>query len=300
MRTWPVLAVAAVAAALGGCGGGSEEAAELAFVSSRDGVYTIYVMGANGGGERRLTGDEAPTPDTLAGLFYEIEPAWSPDGSQVAFASRRGGNFDIYVTGADGTGTRRLTSARADETHPTWSPDGTRIAFQRGNPSDIYVMNVDGSNPHRLVQLDANEVDPTWSPDGEWIAYQLRRPGTELGEIHVVAADGSRGRRLTSLQRSAAPAWSADGERIAFASRGRGRNFDIYTVGLDGKGLRRVTTAPEDEFEPAFSPDGGSIAFDRAGAIVVTGADGEEQELTDADNNDGSPVWRPAVDEQDD
>jgi TolB protein len=145
-----------------------------------------------------------------------------------------------------------------------------------------------------VAKLDASEVDPSWSPDGAWIAYQLRRPGTPLGEIHLIRPDGTGGRRLTSLQRSAQPAWSADSRRVALASRGRGNNFDIYTVGVDGTGLRRITTSPEDEFEPSFSPDGTSIAFDRGGAIVVADAGGDDRTLTDSSNNDGSPVWRPA------
>jgi dipeptidyl aminopeptidase/acylaminoacyl peptidase len=284
----PLAALAA--AALGGCGG--SDATDLAFVSSRDGVYSIYVMGADGGGERRLTEDEATTPETPTGLFFEIEPAWSPDGARVAFASKRRGNFDVYVTGADGKGTRRLTGARADETHPTWSPDGEEIAFQRGNPADLYVKGPGAAR--RLTDGPNSEVDPAWSPDGRWIAYQLRRPGTPLAEIWLVRRDGTGNHRLTALERSAQPAWSPDSGRVAFATTAGSRSdFDIYTVGVDGQGLRRITSSPEDEFEPAFSPDGASIAFERGGAIVVSDTGSGVHTLTDGANNDGSAAWRP-------
>ena len=288
--------LALAALLLGGCGGGGDEPAEIAFVSSRDGVYSIYVMSADGKGERRLTEGEAPTGESPSGLFYEVEPAWSPDGTRVAFASRRRGNFDIYVMRADGAGTIRLTSAAADESSPSWSPDGKRIVYQRGNPSELWVMEADGSVARKLARLDASEHDPAWSPDGDWIAYQLRRLGTPLAEIHLVRPDGTGGRRLTTVRgQSASPAWSPDGGQVAFAAKPTGgRDYDIHTVRIDGARLRRITDSPVDEFEPAFSPDGSEIAFDRGGAIAVVRPGDEVRELTDPDDNDGSPAWRRA------
>ena len=74
-------------------------------------------MNADGGGERRLT-ERRETPSTPAGLFFQIEPAWSPDGTKIAFASRRRGTFDIYVMNADGTGTR-AADLDEGERHPS-------------------------------------------------------------------------------------------------------------------------------------------------------------------------------------
>jgi Tol biopolymer transport system component len=296
MRTWSTAVLAALCAvALGGCGG--SDPADIAFVSSRDGVYAIYVMADDGGGARRLTKDEATGPETPAGLFFEVEPAWSPDGERVAFASRRGGDFDLYVTGADGKDTRQLTDAKGEETHPSWSPDGERIVFQRGSPAHLWILDVAGGASRQLTRSPDAEVDPSWSPDGRWIAYQLRRPGTPLSEIWLVRPDGTGRHRLTDIERSQQPAWSPDAKRIAFATTaGSRKDFDIYTVNANGLGLRRVTSSLLDEFEPAFSPDGASIAFDRGGGIVVTKAGGGVRELTGRENNDGSPDWRPTAD----
>jgi TolB protein len=278
---------------LAACGGPDEANADLVFVSTRDGDYAIYAVSATGGGEHRLTdahGDAA----TPSGLFFQIEPAWSPDGSTIAFASKRSGNFDLYAMSADGSGTRRLTSTKEDDTQPTWSPDGDRIAFARGAPSRIFVMNADGSNAHRVTDEQAEEGEPAWSPDGHSIAYVRREPGSSIREVWLVGPDGSQRRRLTKLNGVAqAPAWSPDGRQIAFSANTTSNRFDIYTIGADGKGARLMTSR-DDSIEPAWSPDGKTIVFAEGGALVVIDvANGDESRLTDPDDNDSSPAWAP-------
>jgi Tol biopolymer transport system component len=280
---------------LAACGGSNGAVADLAFVSTRDGDYAIYAVSATGGGEHRLT-DAHGDASTPSGLFFQIEPAWSPDGSTIVFASKRSGNFDLYAMSADGSGTRRLTSTKEDDTQPTWSPDGDRIAFARGAPSRIFVMNADGSSARRVTDEEAEESDPAWSPDGRSIAYVRREPGSSIREVWLVGPDGSQRRRLTKLNGVAqAPAWSPNGRQIAFSANTTSNRFDIYTIGLDGKDARLMTSG-DDSFEPAWSPDGKTIAFSAGGAIVLLDvANGEEKTLTDSDNNDSSPAWAPAT-----
>ena len=290
------LLVAGAVLLVAACGGSEAATPDIAFVTSREGAYSIYVMSADGDGESRLTEESGDDDSSAAELFFQVDPSWSPDGGELAFASKRSGNFDIFVVAADGSGTRRLTSSREDDSDPSWSPDGRRIAFQRGDTPDIYVMNADGSAARRVSDDPAAESDPAWSPDGRWIAYQRRQPGTPVGELWLVRPDGTRRHQLTRLNAASyEPAWSPDGKRIAFASRVEGQNFDLYTTGLDGKRVERLTDTDEDEFEPAWSPDGSEIAFNRDGAIVVIEDDGGERQLTDGESNDGSPVWRPVT-----
>lgn len=285
--------VAAVMVLGAGCGEDVKARPDLAFVSTRDGDYAIYEMNADGAGQRRLT-DHDPDAASPVRLYYQVEPAWSPDGTQIAFASRRQGSFDIYVMRADGTGTRRLTSGKVPDNYPTWSPDGSKIAFSR-NDADIYVMNADGSDARRITDVSASESEPAWSPDGQWIAYVRRAPATEARELWVMRPDGSERRRLTSLRRqSINPAWSPDAEQIAFSSdAGRDRYYDIFVLGLGEKGVRRITRTGSDAFEPAWAPDGSTIAFSRDGSIVAVDLDGNVETLTDASGNDSSPAWNP-------
>jgi Tol biopolymer transport system component len=74
-------------------------------------------------------------------------PAWSPDGSKIAFESQRDGNYEIYTMNADGSGLTRLTYTSWSERFLVWSPDGTKIAFesrQTGNV-EVFVMNANGT-----------------------------------------------------------------------------------------------------------------------------------------------------------
>ncbi|MBA3375735.1 MAG: PD40 domain-containing protein, partial [Actinobacteria bacterium] len=286
---------AGAAVAIAGCGGGDEQARpDLVFVSTRDDDYSIYEMNADGGGQKRLT-DAEMDASTPGGLFFQVEPAWSPDGTKIVFSSRRSGSFDIFVMNADGTGTTSLTSTKEDDSHPTWSPDGDRVTFARDGPGDIYVMSSDGSGAHRISDPRIQESEPAWSPDGDWIAYIRRTPGTPVREVWLTRPDGTERHALTSGGAKAyTPAWSPDSARIVFTSDQDGKVFELYTVGVDGRGLRSVTPTAGDLFEPSWSPDGSKIAFSEGGSIfTVELGGGNAVQLTDNENNDSSPAWKP-------
>jgi Tol biopolymer transport system component len=280
-----------VAAACGGASG--EPRPDLLLVSTRDGDYAIYELDADGGNQRRLTDADSGSSDGET-LFLQIDPAWAPDGTRIAFASKRGASFDLYTMRSDGTGSRRTTSTKENDAHPTWSPDGSSLAFARSGPPRIYVVSPDGTGARRLTDDTAEEAEPSWSPDGTWIAYTRRTPGTTARELWIVRPDGSDRRRVTDLERAIfGPTWSPDSKRIAFAADVDAATYDIYSVDLRGEGIRRHTQAPEDAFEPAWSPDGRTIAFSRGGAIETVDLDGSLTTITDAENNDSSPAWNP-------
>jgi Tol biopolymer transport system component len=283
---------AAVAILAGGCGGEEEPRPDLAFVSTRDGDYAIFEMDADGGGQNRLTEREG-VAGSPARLFFQVDPAWSPDGAQLAFSSRRRGTFDLYVMNGDGTGTRQLTSGKEHDSDPTWSPDGTRLAFERNG--DVYVVLADGSGARRISDVTAEENEPAWSPDGDWIAYVRRTPGTASRELWLMRADGTGRRSLTRQNATVTtPAWSPDSSRIVFSSNRDDEIYALFTIGVDGKGLRSVAPSTGDNFEPSWSPDGSKIAYFEDGAIfTVELGGGEVEKLTDNENNDSSPVWNP-------
>ena len=100
---------------------------------------------------------------------YDADPAWSPGGTKIVFAS----NSFIYVMNSDGTNKVRLLDTNSTE--PAWSPDGSQIAFN-GN-EEIYVVNNDGTNQTRLTSNPSSDIRPSWSPDGTKIIFTSDRNG---------------------------------------------------------------------------------------------------------------------------
>jgi TolB protein len=248
-------------------------------------------VGASGGREVRLTKGRGD-PSTPAGLFFAIEPAWSPNGKLIAFTSRRDGRSHIYVMRADGTHVRQITHGNSDDNDSTWSPDQRRIAFSRDR--ELFTVGSAGGPVRKLTRAVGGEAAaPAWSPDGKLIAYDYRRPGFDSREIWVVGVDGNHPRLVTKLPAvSRLPSWSPDGKRIAFQSNLRGGHDEIYTIGLDGRGLRRETRSAIDTIDSAWSPNGKEIAFSREGAIWTVDRAGHERQITSG-GNDSNPAWRP-------
>jgi len=227
---------------------------QLAFVKGEGTGAEIYVINSNRTGEKRITSNLVPDTD----------PAWSPDGKRIVFASLREANHDIYVMDSDGGNEVRLTTVSAGDHRPAWSPDGRRIAFvsARDGNAEIYVMNADGTNPLRLTSDSGADWDPAWSPDGSKIAFRSERDRSN--GIWVMNADGSGAARITTNSLAggdAGPAWSPDGARIAFVSQVHAdRARDLVIVKADGSARMRLTEGYFGLAKPAWSPNGRKIA----------------------------------------
>jgi Tol biopolymer transport system component/DNA-binding winged helix-turn-helix (wHTH) protein len=264
----------------------SPDGRHIVFVSNRDGGRSqIYVMDADGGHPRNLTGNPA---------YRDDSPAWSPDGRRIAFQSNRTGQVMLTVMDAGGGHPTAITyGARA-----AWSPDSKFLAYMKpaGDVGAMFVIAASGGEPRRITPPGVFATDPTWSPDGQRIAFT---GGDAHGlSVQSIRLDGTDLTVLASGGNDRLPAWFRDG-RIAFTSK-RGRREALYLMESDGGLQHRATDLRHDAREAAWWPDGRSLVFESEG-------DGSEDifrlrlpetrdgsiRLTDPRWTNADPAWSP-------
>ncbi len=238
----------------------------LVFSSDRHGKdHNIYVKSPTG---------KTVTQKTFE-PFDEIQPAFSPDGRRIAYASNKNGNFDIWIIDADTNGAAvQVTSGGADELHHSWTPDGDWLVYSafssRSGEWDIMMTSVSTGT---VKELGRGKF-PRVSPDGSTILFQRsRRRDGFWYSIWTMNMDGANQTEVISSADWGAinPSWSPDGQFIAFAAVHKSpeaklterfwRGDDIYVVRANGRGLIQVTDDTEPAWEPCWSMRDGRIYF---------------------------------------
>src|SRR6266568_9130465 len=268
-------------------GGGINGIAEskVYFISSRSGHKEVWQMDYDGAAQTQLThlssiASLSPrvSPDNTRVIFstyakrglelvmYSLElarmvsfpayngtnisPAWSPDGSKIAFSSSMHGHSEIYVADSAGTNPKRLTvSSGHPDSSPVWNPKtGAQIAFVSGRTGlpQIYIMDADGTNVQRMTD-EGYAVSPAWSPNGQFLVFSWIRhygpgaPGAQ--DIYIMDIVSKQWVQLThDGGRNDFPSWSPDGRHIIFQSS-RAGGEQIWTMLADGTNQKPLTNS---------------------------------------------------------
>ena len=246
-----------------------------------DQTYEIY--------ERNDSGNYKKLTDAVG---YDAEASYSPDGTQIVFASNRAAYereltereremfkvdpafmIDLYIMNADGTNVRRLTDVAGYDGGPFFSPNGKRICWRRfaenGATAEVYTMNVDGSDVRRLTELNVMSWAPFYHPSGDYLIFTTNKHGFANFELYCIRADGfgSPVRVTYTDGFDGLPVFLPDGKRLSWTTNRRKKQSQIYIgdwndgemrrrLGLskDSSADRDAAIAAADASSPEFSP----------------------------------------------
>jgi len=259
----------------------------IAYVTKAGNRYNLWVADSDGENAQSALASGEPI----------ISPAWSANGTQLAYVSFESRKPVVYVHDV-ATGRRRLVANfRGSNSAPAWSPDGRTLAvtLSRDGGSQLYTISPNGGEPHRLTQSPGIDTEPVYSPDGRSIYFVSDRGGAP--QIYRMPATGGNPERVTFTgSYNISPAISPDGRWLAYISRINGA-FKLQVMELGSNTVNSITDTTADE-SPSFAPNGRLIVYatrqNGGEALMTTTLDGKiKARLAGKGGDIREPDWGP-------
>ncbi len=257
-----------------------------------------YVLQSSRGYELQVADADGQNPQVMLRSRHSIiSPAWSPDGTQLAYVSFELDKPVIYVQTL-ATGNRvPLANFKGNNSAPAWSPDGSQLAvvLSRDGISQIYTIDAQGGNLRRVMRSPLIDTEPVYTPDGKSLMFTSDRGGSP--HVYRVPAAGGDVERITFHGNyNISPAISPDGVNLAYVTR-RGGAFRIAVQDL-GSGNETLLTAGPDDQSPSFAPNGMQVLYSSEqngrSMLAVSSIDGRVRQTLSALNGKvREPVWGP-------